>query len=460
MQGIVLLLLTAAVNQLRPPTCERGSIMCKNPSQVQFSVLYLGLVLACLGTAGSRFTIAPMGAHQFDNPKHQGIFFNWYIFTMYIANIISSTAIVYVEENVGWAWGFTACVLANVLGLAIFVSGYRFYRVGEKKGSPFRSLAHVVVAAISKRKNDLSLKSEDYYHDLLGDATTTVEKTPTRFFRFLNRAALRTVGDTTSDGSIINPWRLCTVQQVEDLKTLIKIFPIWLSGLILSIPIGIQMSFIIFQAKTMDAHLGSRFKIPAASMQVFTLFSTSITIVTLDRLVFPLWQKLTQKPLTPLQRVGTGHFFTVLSMAISAIVESKRLRMDSKNPENQIHGVIPMSVFWLVPQLASVGIAEAFHFAGQVALYYQEFPETLKSTSTAAVAMSIGGAFYLSNVVIDLIRRATGWLPPDSIDNGRLDNVYWVACTMGAINYVYFLVCASLYKYQNSEKAAHYSNRS
>lgn len=74
-----------------------------------------------------------------------------------------------------------------------------------------------------------------------------------------------------------------------------------------------------------------------------------------------------------------------------------------------------MSVFWLVPQLAIVGMGEAFHNAGQVTLYYQEFPESLKNTSNAAVAMFISGAFYSSYLVIDLVRKATGWLDYDGM---------------------------------------------
>lgn len=98
-----------------------------------------------------------------------------------------------------------------------------------------------------------------------------------------------------------------------------------------------------------------------------------------------------------------------------------------------------MSVFWLVPQLAIAGMGEAVHFPSQIALYYQEFPESLKSTSTAAVAMFIGIAFYVSNAVIDLVRRVTGWLPND-INNGRLDNVYWLCCVVGGLNFTYYLV--------------------
>ncbi|KAL0436488.1 UNVERIFIED_CONTAM: protein NRT1/ PTR FAMILY 2.6 [Sesamum radiatum] len=382
--GTLLLVLTAAISHLRPPSCEDGSNACRYPSHLQFAVLYLGLALASLGNAGTRFTIAPMGADQFNNPKSQGIFFNWYIFTMYTATVISSTAIVYVEDNVGWAWGFGLCAVANVLGLAVFLSGSRSTALLSQKGAR------------------------------LGDWLT-----------FLNRAALRsTEEDTNQDGSITNPWKQCTVQQVEDLKSLIKIFPLWSTGLFLCTPLAIQLSLATLQALNMDRRLGPRFHIPAGSMSVFILISTSFSIFLIDRLLFPLWEKLTRRLPKLLQRIGIGHALTIISMAVSAVVESKRLKIArSDDLQNETNAVVPMSALWLVPQLAIAGIGEAFHFPGQVALYYQEFPESLKSTSTAAVAMFIGIAFYISNAIIDLIRRATGWLP-DDINKGG-----WIMCT-------------------------------
>ncbi|KAL3817868.1 hypothetical protein ACJIZ3_003773 [Penstemon smallii] len=333
--GILLLVLTAAIKHL-PTSCEN---ICNYPTQLQLAVLYLGLALASLGNAGMRFTIAPMGADQFDKPRHQGIFFNWYIFTMYTATVVGSTAIVYIEDNVSWVWGFSLCALANVLGLAVFLSGTRFYRVVRPQGSPFTSLGRVIVAAISKRRLSLSEKSEDYYncHDFDENATKIGSQNPTPFFRFLNRAALR--NDSTSI------WKLCTLQQVEDLKTIIKIFPLWTTGLFLCTPLAIQLSLAILQALTMDRHLGPVFKIPAGSIPVFILISTSISIFIIDRLLFPLYGKLTKKPLTLLQRIGIGHALTVISMGISAVVEANRLKfVKYKNVEN----VVPMSVFWLL----------------------------------------------------------------------------------------------------------------
>ncbi|KAF3966041.1 hypothetical protein CMV_009823 [Castanea mollissima] len=145
-------------------------------------------------------------------------------------------------------------------------------------------------------------------------------------------------------------------------------------------------------------------------------------------------------------------------MAISALVESKRLKIaQAHHLQGQPGAIVPMLALWLFPQLILVGIGEAFHFPGQIALYYQEFPMALRSTSTAMIAMIIGIAYYLSTALIDLVRRVTGWLP-NNINNGRLDNVYWLLVVVGVLNFGYYLVCAYLYKYQNVEKEEEDSN--
>jgi peptide/histidine transporter 3/4 len=95
-----------------------------------------------------------------------------------------------------------------------------------------------------------------------------------------------------------------------------------------------------------------------------------------------------------------------------------------------------------------VGIGEAFHFPGQVTFYYQQFPQSLRSTSTAMISMLIGIAFYLSTALIDQVRRSTGWLP-DDINHGKVDNVYWMLVLFGGINFVYYLLCSAFYKYEN-----------
>lgn len=241
------------------------------------------------------------------------------------------------------------------------------------------------------------------------------------------------------------------MQDVEDFKSIVKILPLWSTGFFLSTPLVIQSSLTVLQALVMDRHLGPHFQIPAGSIVVFNLIATCITVFLLDRFLYPLWEKFTHRPITPLQRVGIGHLFDIVSLAAVALVEAKRLKIAQLHGlQNQDNAVVPMSVFWLLPPLAISGIGEAFFFPGQVDFYYQEFPASLKSTSTAVVALYMGISYYLGNAVIDLVRKTRGWLP-DDINKGRLDNVYWLVCILAGLNFCYYLVCALFYRYQNVE---------
>ncbi|PHU15895.1 Protein NRT1/ PTR FAMILY 2.7 [Capsicum chinense] len=446
--GTILLALTATLDSLRPKPCEVGSTSCSPKSRIQYVVLYSAIVLATFGYGGTRSTLSTIGADQLaDKPKDQGIFFNWLFFFWYSACVVASTAILYVEDNVSWKAGFFICVACNVVALVIFLMGSRFYAKFKPQRSPFTSLARVVVASIRKRQIALPSTSEDFYQgqNIVPKALPVV---PSKTFRLLNRAAIVSDGDIKQDGSTTNRWRLCSVQEVEDLKTLIRILPLWTSSFFLGTTIGVLISLSVLQALAMDRHIGPNFQIPAGSIFVFVLLSSALFLALFDKFLIPTWRNLTGKSLTPLQRIGVGHVLNLLSMGVAALVESKRLNVAKSNQRSNI---VPTSVLWLVPQLALVGIAEAFHYPGQVSLYYQEFPITLKNMATAMISVLVGIAFYLATALIDIVRKTTTWLP-GNINNGRLDNVYWVLVVGGFVNFGYYVTCAWYYKYQNTKE--------
>ncbi|XP_076913878.1 protein NRT1/ PTR FAMILY 2.7-like [Bidens hawaiensis] len=434
--------LTASFPSLRPPPCTNNSLPCESPSKLQYGVLYTILGFACIGIGGTRYTIATMGADQFEDSNSVGIYFNWYFFVFYAASFISTTVIIYVQDNVSWTVGFGICVVFHTVGVILFLLGRKFYRKTEHKASPFTSIGRVIVAAVRKRK--VSSRNHEYNYDI-NDKSITL---PSKSFRFLNHGALK----IESDGSEARSWSLSTVQEVEDLKTLIKIMPLWSSSVMLSALVGMFSNFIILQALFMDRHLGgSKFQIPSSSFLSLDTLATSITIFILDRLIFPMWQKLTGWSLTPLQRIGLGHVLTVLGLMASALVEARRL--DTARDHHLIGlsmgaaTVVPISALWLLVPLTIMGISQAFLFPGQISLYYQEFPTSLRSTSTAMISLLVAVGFYLSTGVTGLIRNSTKWLK-DDLNDGRLDIVYWLLAAIGVVNFGYFLVCAKMFQHK------------
>ncbi|EOA25303.1 hypothetical protein CARUB_v10018617mg [Capsella rubella] len=432
--GIFLMTLITSLENLRPRPCETDLVLCQSPSNLQLGILYTALALVISGSAGTRFTLASAGANQYEKPKDQGRFFNWYFLTLYAGSITGATAIVYTQENASWKLGFGLCAVANLISFIIFVSGKGFYKHDKPMGSPFTNLLRVVVAAIAKRKALVSNREEDYHRGFEREAKMS-HAMPSKSFRFFNRAALK-----TEDDLVNNKWKLCSVQEVEDFKAVFRVLPLLLAIICVSTPMVIQTNLIILQALVMDRRLGTHFKIPVGSLQVIVLITGCMVIIMNNCLVYPMYQKLTHKPLTPLQKVGIGHVLVISSMAISAVVEAKRLKT-----VNNDH---PMSVLWLVPPLVIVGISESFQFPANIELFYKEFPESLKSTATSLTSVVIGISFYLSTALLTLIQRTTKWLPND-INQGRVDNVYWVLVIVGVLIFGYFLVCAWFYKYKN-----------
>ncbi|EOY18516.1 Nitrate excretion transporter1, putative [Theobroma cacao] len=180
---MILLTLTATIHSLKPLPCAMGAFKCPTPSKLQFAVLYIALALASLGVGGTRFTIATMGDDQFDNAKDQGIFFNWYFLALYVANCVSLTAIIHIQDNVSWGLALGICIVVNATALVLFLSGKRFYRRIKPKGSPFLSILCVIFAAIQKRNAPGPFGSQDYYYGSV-ETRNIFKNDPSKSFRY------------------------------------------------------------------------------------------------------------------------------------------------------------------------------------------------------------------------------------------------------------------------------------
>ncbi|KAJ3688323.1 hypothetical protein LUZ61_017487 [Rhynchospora tenuis] len=446
--SLVIFTLTAVVQSLRPAACNiPGTDSCQAASKGQLTVLYGAVALLTIATGGNRFNLASMGASQFDKVQDQAVFFNWYFIFNYTAAIAGSTAIVYIQDSISWVLGFCISLGGSAVGLVFLLLGTKYYHKPEPQGSPFTSLARVIVATVRKWKVELEPEPVPRY--LHGNVEMALQK-PTLSFSMFNRAALITEGDTNPDGSIAKPWKICTVQEVEDFKAVCRILPLWASQIFLGMSIGCQLNLSVLQALTMDRSIGPHFSIPAGSIGVPSILSFIILLILLDHILFPIWHWLTHHTPTPLIRIGFGQLINVVSMMTSALVERRRAAVINRHPADNHPGwIVPMSALWLVLPIALAGAGEALYFPGQVTLFYEEFPNALKNTSTGMVAILIALGVYLSTAFLSVIRHVTTWLP-DDLNSSRLEKVYWVIAILATINLGFYLVCAKFYKYQNT----------
>ena len=257
-----------------------------------------------------------------------------------------------------------------------------------------------------------------------------------------------------SNGKPINPWNLCTVRQVEELKVIIKVIPIWSASILITVIIN-QYTFLVVQAGTMNRHLLFNFEIPAPNITVFSIISMTIWITIYDRVLVPLLSKSKhpriRRGFTLKQRMGIGLALSVIATTIASQVERKRRNLAIEegligNPK----GVVNMSVWWLVPQLCMTGLAEGFNLIAQIEFYYTEFPKSMSSVAMSFFHASWGIGNVLGSVIVKTVKTSTqrggkqSWLA-SSPNNGHYDYYYELLTIFGVINLFYFFVCSWTY---------------
>ncbi|OVA00321.1 Proton-dependent oligopeptide transporter family [Macleaya cordata] len=465
--GMVVLTLTAVIPNLRPPPCATQELLhgqCIGPNKGQLGVLFMALGFLTIGAGGIRPCSIPFGVDQFDQTTDEGrkginSFFNWYYFTFTMVIMISLTLIVYIQDSVSWVLGLGIPTSLMFCSIVLFFVGTRIYVYIQPEGSVFSSIAQVFVAAYKKRKVALPSLEDGELEGVLYDPPmkeNIIFKIPlTNQFRCLTKAAIRDDGELKPDGSPINKWRLCSIQQIEEVKCLIRTAPIWASGIMCFTSIVQQHTFTVSQALKMDRHLGPKFQIPAGSLSVIAMITLGLWIPFYDRILVPNLKKITKQEggITLLQRMGIGLVFSILSMIVAGLIEEKRRvsAIFAARPDE----IAPITVMWLAPQLILMGLAEAFNIIGQIEFYNKEFPEKLRTVGNSLLFCSIGGANYLSSFLVAIVHHYTrndghhDWLD-NNINIGRVDYFYFLIAGLGVLNMIYFLVCAHRYRYKGS----------
>ncbi|GAU13785.1 hypothetical protein TSUD_82940 [Trifolium subterraneum] len=455
--GICILILSATISALKPSECVNS--VCPSATLAQNVVFFLGLFLIALGTGGIKPCIWPFGADQFDDTDHReraskGSFFNWNYFTSNIGALLSVTVLVWTQENVGWGLGYGISALFIGIAIIIFFLGTPIYRFQRPRGSPLTRICQVISAAIFRRKLEVPL-----------DNCLLFEKGSSRLehsdgLRFLDKAAVISDADKET-AEVTSPWRLCTVTQVEELKILIRIFPIWASGIIFCAVYAQMSSLFVEQGKMMDTTIDS-FKIPAASLSTFNIIAVIIWVPIYDRGIVPIARKITNnvRGFSELQRMGIGLFLSIICMSAAASLETKRLQIAKEFGLVDENVPVPLSILWQIPQYFLLGAAEVFTFVGQHEFFYEQAPDTMRSFCSALALLTNSLGNYLSSLIVTIVDYITtkdgnpGWIR-DNLNEGHLDYFFWLLAGLSFANMLLYIFYARKYKQKNACHLSH-----
>ncbi|KAJ7949345.1 protein NRT1/ PTR FAMILY 5.4 [Quillaja saponaria] len=430
------------------------------------AVFFVALYILSTGEGGHKPCVQTFAADQFDEntpeeKETKSSFFNWW----YLGIVSGSTAaifvIVYVQDNVGWGVGLG--VLAGVLAVALvlFLIGIRKYRKESPPGSPLTMIAQVFVAAIRKWRVKGTRDGPPppfWYGDewngshLQGQPMVqTLGRTSQ--LRFLDKAMMIDAKDTSSKTR--NPWRLCSLNQVEEVKLVVRLIPIWLSCLMFTVIQTQLHTYFTKQGSTMIRSVGPHFKLPPASLQGLVGITILFIVPIYDRVFVPAARKFTGHPsgITVLQRIGIGLILSIMNMVVSALVEAKRVGIaGDHNLIDNPKAILPMKIWWLFPQYMITGVSDAFTIVGLQELFYDQMPVGLRSIGAAAYISIVGVGSFASNAIISVVEaissRAGGKWLGDNLNRAHLDYFYWVLAVLSALNLCVYVWIASGFVYK------------
>ncbi|XP_051135346.1 protein NRT1/ PTR FAMILY 4.3-like [Andrographis paniculata] len=465
LSGFILLSVQAHLPQLKPPKCEtmmtNTGVLCEEATGFKALIFFVALYLVALGSGCVKPNMIAHGADQFsqDNPKQSknlSRYFNAAYFAFSVGELLALTLLVYVQTHSGMDVGFGVSAAAMAMGLIALISGTLFYRNKPPQGSILTPIAQVVVAAILKRKqvcpSDPRMLQGNYQKDHLSDNPNLQL---TQRFRFLNKGCIKNLEEES-------PWRLCSVGQVEQVKILISMLPIFACTIVFNTLLAQLQTFSVQQGAAMDARLpGSSFKVPPASLQAIPYLLLIFLVPLYDAFFVPFARRFTghASGITAMQRIGAGLFLGTFSMVAAAVMESRR--RSAAVSENR-----SLSIFWIAPQFLIFGVSEMFTAVGLVEFFYKQAAAMkgmmmMQSFLTAVTYCSYSFGFFLSSVLVSLVNKVTaarspaggggGWLGDNNLNKDRLDLFYWLLAGLSFLNFLNYLFWGRWYSKNRRE---------
>ncbi|MED6213968.1 hypothetical protein PIB30_098566 [Stylosanthes scabra] len=409
---------------------------CIEAKGFQAMIFFVAIYLVALGSGCVKPNMIAHGADQFDqeNPKQLkklSSYFNAAYFAFSIGQLVALTLLVWLQTHSGMDVGFGVSAAVMAMALISFLSGSLYYRNKPPQGSILTPIAQVFVAAFFKRK-EASPSNPQMLH---GGQNDTLHLTNNKF-RFLDKACIRVESSSSEESA----WRLCSVEQVAQVKTLLSVIPIFACTIVFNTILAQLQTFSVQQGSAMDTHLTKNFRIPPASLQSIPYIILILAVPLYDTFFVPFARRITrhESGISPLRRIGLGLFLATFSMVSAALMEKKR--RDAAVIHNKT-----ISIFWITPQFLIFGLSEMFTAVGLIEFFYKQPLKGMQAFLTAITYCSYSFGFYLSSVLVSLTNKITsgssggGWLHHNNLNQDRLDLFYWLLASLSFLNFFNYL---------------------
>lgn len=91
---------------------------------------------------------------------------------------------------------------------------------------------------------------------------------------------------------------------------------------------------------------------------------------------------------------------------------------------------------------------------GHLEFFYDQSPESMRSTATALFWTAISVGNYVSTLLVTLVHKfsakpdGSNWLPDNDLNRGKLEYFYWLITLLQVVNLVYYIFCAKFYTFK------------
>ncbi|KAI5057778.1 hypothetical protein GOP47_0027793 [Adiantum capillus-veneris] len=398
---------------------------------------YFSIYLLSIGCGAFQSTLQSLGADQFDTDGDKAIFFTRYLILNNGGMALADTLVVYVVSAKGWLFGFGLATMLGAGGLVFFVAGIPFYRQYRHKGNPYQRALQVLVAATRKWRVAFPIDSDSLYQECLNDKEGKPVMKHTNSLRWLDKAATFIPSDCDNNG-IRDQWKLSTVTEVEEMKAVLRLIPVWASSIFFNTIYSQAGTLLVEEGTLMNTSIAGGLTMEPATMNLFNILVVVLVAPLYNATVVPLARRTTGHPrgLSPLQRTGVGYVVSIIAVSLAAILEAYRLHCHEK-------GLSAPSIFWQVPEFVLLGFAQFLAGIGQLEFFYSYAPSSLRSLGSSFCLTCIALGSYVSSLLVWVVTMVStqggqaGWLPQE-LNDGHLDYFFWLLGGLAFLNFLCF----------------------